>query len=133
MKTQEEIVKRIEERKPGDVFGFEVDEYFIYLDYEHAKPYLVEEAVAKEWDEATPDLTRESIVSRMKDYMPFAVEKANNRRGLSAQRSIMHYLAWIWLAGDDDLLKSILEDYHDRYSSYGKSILEKIRKFYGWE
>lgn len=59
-------------------------------------------------------------------YMPFAWDKANNGRGFSASRSMSHYQAWIWLAGDDigDL---------SEYDSYGKDNLVKICKHYGWD
>ena len=133
MRTQEEIAARISERLSGDILGFEVDEYVLYLDYAHAKPLFADELIEKEWDEATPKLTREDVVSRMKGYMPFAFEKANGRRGISANRSIMHYIAWIWLAGDDGLLQLVEEEYQDRYYDYGRPILEKICEFYGWD
>jgi len=43
MRTQEEIVKRISERKKNDMFGWEFDGYIRRLDYEHAKPFFEED------------------------------------------------------------------------------------------
>lgn len=127
MRTQDEIVARYEERKESDMFGFETDEYLYVLDLEHARPYLV---IDSEW--AEPELTKESLLEKMKDYMSFANEKADNERGISASRSIMHYIAWIWLLGDDDFLEQVEAAFEDDYEPYGKPILAMIEKEYGW-
>ena len=44
--------------------------------------------------------------------MEFAKKKAENERGISASRSIAHYIAWLWLANDNDLWNEI-DDYYD--------------------
>lgn len=46
MRTQEEIVQRIEQVKERDMFGFEWQELMPFLDFEHARPYLVDGATA---------------------------------------------------------------------------------------
>jgi len=124
MRTPEEIVARIKERENIDFFGFERVDYIERLDFQHAKEFLVEAATEEQWEPAP--YTREAILQRMKEYMPFAWEKANNFRGLSAMRSMHHYTAWIWLLGDDlgDLLA---------YENYGKDNLVKICEKYGWD
>lgn len=116
MKSQDEIVARIESRKADDFFGFEVSEYVDFLDYQHAKPYLKPEVTENEWKQT--DKTPKEV---MIDYMPFAWEKANNCRGLSAGRSLKHYVAWLWLDGDNELWPTI-ED----YEYYGKNQLVEI-------
>lgn len=137
MRTQEEIVRRIEERNSQDTFGFEVDEYFPYLDFEHVKLLLdgkfVGKITEKEWSEVTSDLTLEHVQKKMKEYMPFAWGKANDCRGISARRSILHYVAWIWLTSDDKLSEWVEEEYRERYHYYGKPILEHICEYYGWD
>lgn len=124
MRTPEEIVARIKEREKIDLFGFELVDYIERLDFQHAKEFLVAEATEKEWQPLP--YTRENILETMQRYMPFAWEKANNFRGLSAARSMYHYTAWIWLLGDDlgDLLN---------YENYGKDNLVKICEKYGWD
>lgn len=133
MRTQDEIVQRIIERRSQDIFGFEVSEYFSYLDYEHAMICGEVEGPENGWDEATSEPTLEHIQKEMKDYMPFAWDKANGCRGISANRSIIHYIAWIWLICNDELLEWVEEEYRERYHHYGKPILEHICENYGWD
>ncbi len=130
MRTQEEIVKRFEERKSKDLLCFEVNEYIPYLDYEHAKPYLNKKSVYEE--EWKPFLFDE-IIERMKEYMPFAWRKANDCRGISANRSVMHYIAWIWLSGDSTFATEIDHQLEYDYYHYGKPILVQICNHYKWD
>ena len=118
MRTQDEIVARIRERQPHDFLGFEVMEYWPYLDYEHAKPFLKEGVKPEEWTDR-PDIAKVKQV--MVDYMPFAWEKANGCRGISAGRSLSHYAAWLWLDGDDKLWPTL-----EHYEFYGKDQLRAI-------
>jgi hypothetical protein len=130
--TQDEIVARIEARKEtADMFGFEMGDLLEWLDYEHAKPYVKPETDPEKWQREYKPLTREAILEIMKDYMEFAWGKANDYRGLSASRSICHYTAWTWLAGDHELNKFVAND--DNYQHYGKEILVKICEHYGWD
>lgn len=99
MRTNEEIVKRIEARIDKDVFGFETGDYVGSLDFESAKPYLNAEFLAKPdakevWEKEREVSTEERLLKVMKEYMPFAFGKAHDERGLSANRSIMHFIAW---------------------------------------
>lgn len=124
MRTQEEIVQRIEDRRDKDLFGFEVAEYLVALDYEHAKPYLNPDVTEDEWQ---PSLRDDSAVRDWAiDYMDFAWEKANNCRGISAWRSLAHYVAWLWLLGDDELWPKI-----EKYEYYGKPQLREICGYFG--
>jgi len=129
MPTSDEVLARIRERKPDDVFGFEWSEYVDFLEYEHAKEFLKPEVTAEHWAEARKPLTRESVLAVMLEYMPFAWEKANDKRGLSASRSIMHYVAWTWLAGDHALSEWL----DTEYEFYGKPQLVRICETYGWD
>ena len=129
MRTQEEIVERYQQRRVKDLLGFEVGEYIHYLDYEHAKPYLIKGTAAEEWK----PLPLKAVVSRMREYMSFAWSKANNCRGISANRSILHFIAWIWLSGDDAFSNEIDRDLEHNYFWYGKPILVKICEHYGWD
>lgn len=125
MRTQEQIVQQIENRKDSDFLGFETDEYFRFLDYEHAKQYLKEGTKPEQWGEPSENST-EGILKIMLDYMPFAWDKANNCRGISASRSISHYKAWIWMLNDSCQIDE------DSYRFYGKDLLRMICKQYGW-
>lgn len=124
IRTDEEILARVEEVKDRDWMGFERNDLIIYLPFDKARPFLVEGTTEDEWE--TLDRSRESVLKTMLDYMPFAWDKANNKRGLSAGRSMSHYAAWIWMAGDDvgDLTE---------YEYYGKDNLRMICEHYGWD
>lgn len=123
MRTPEEVIARIEARKDGDMFGFEWPYYLGALTFEQAKPYLRAEATAEGWEGPK---SLETIRAEAIDYMEFAWGKANNCRGISANRSISHYIAWLWLLGED-WGDSLMDDY--RY--YGKPQLERICEFFG--
>lgn len=56
-----------------------------------------------------------AVIERAKSYMTFAWGKANDRRGLSAARSIAHVMAWLWLLREDSASEAI-----GRYDRYGK-------------
>ncbi len=124
MRTQKEIIARINSRKKEDFLGWEINEYILYLDYDHAKEFLKPESTQKQWEQKETKPPADAI----KDYMPFAWDKANNCRGLSASRSICHMIAWLWLDGKD---WPELQD----YQYFGKPQLVHICKEYGidWE
>jgi hypothetical protein len=125
-RTDEEILQRIDERKGGDLFGFEVDEYSEFLSYEAAKPFLKDGVKKSEWDEGKLKKDKESIKAIMLNYMPFAWSKANDCRGISAGRSLQHYQAWLWMAGD--FISGLMN-----YEHYGKEKLIEICNLYGWD
>lgn len=122
IRTDEEILLRIIERKEKDFFGFEISDLIQRLPFEKAKSFLKPETKDSYWTPLPRD--RESVLKEMLDYMPFAWDKANNCRGLSAGRTMSHYMAWTWLIGDDlgDLTT---------YQYYGKDHLVLICKHYG--
>ena len=123
-RTNEEILQRINALRESDFFGFQTGDLIARLPFEDAKQYLKPEVSADEWKEAPRD--RESLLREMSEYMEFAWGKANDGRGISAARSMAHYAAWVWLAGDD------LGDLNN-YSYYGKDNLCRICAHYGWD
>ena len=130
-RTEAEIVERIKAREPEDMFGFEWHEYIRFLPFHAAQPWLKEEAKPEDW--AAEVCTRDALLEQMRDYMDFAWGKANNCRGLSANRSVMHYIAWTWLAGDGEFSDEISQQFDEDYRFYGKPILARIADFYGWD
>lgn len=112
--TTDQIKEKIKEVKENDFFGVMVSDLVFYLSYEDAMSlgYLKPETIKEEW-------TTRAIISplqQIKEYLPFAWNKANNCKGLSAARSLNHINIWLWLAGYSDLEK----DYFDNYEYYGK-------------
>ena len=122
--AQDEILARYKDRATRDFFGFEVTEYLLALDFEHAKPFLKNEVT--EWEPRYK--SRQDVLNAMEEYASFAWNKANNRRGLSAGRSLAHYVAWLWLIGEHDLADSM-----DDYTHYGKPQLVRICEKFGWD
>lgn len=124
MRTQEEILQKIDEVKDIDFFGFISIDLVQFLDYENARKFLNEGTTEKEWVEVKKENTKESIINEMKDYLSFAREKAEGQRGLSAARSMDHYYAWIWLIGEEERFGDIRD-----YSNYGIPQLDEISSF----
>ena len=127
MRTDQEILDRIEvvNLAGRDWLRTERTDLISRLPHEAAKRFLKPEfAAPDEWVQSPRD--RESLIAEMAEYMPFAWDKANNGRGISAGRSLSHFSAWIWLAGDD------LGDLND-YEFYGKDNLARICAHYGWD
>lgn len=123
-RTDAEIINRIDVVTDRDFFGFEVTDLVFCLEYEKAKQFLSDCILQKDWEVVSREPA--DVVSRMHDYMPFAWDKANNCRGISAGRSLAHYSVWVWLAGDD--LGDLLD-----YEFYGKDKLVLICNHYGWD
>ena len=128
MKTIDEISSKIKELENGDedFFGSKRSDLIGYLPFEQATPYLKEGVDSDQW---TPrGLSRDEIVAEMLDYMEFAWGKANNCRGLSANRSVNHYEIWLWLLEDE-----LGEKLESLYQYYGKPCLRAICEKYGWD
>lgn len=116
MKTDQEILARIEEVEKADWMGTQRGDLVVRLPYALAKQYLREDG---DMDEAKWDAGRAELLAPMdliKDYLPFAWDKANNCRGLSAGRSLEHILTWLWLEGYDKLVA----EHFQHYEAYGK-------------
>lgn len=117
MRTPEQIKARIAEVKENDWLGTQVGDLVGMLPYEHAKPYLRDEITEEEWDET---LRKADPLKSIKNYLPFAWDKANNCRGISAGRSLEHIKTWLWLAGYNS---ETISNFFDDYSYYGKEQL----------
>lgn len=124
MRTDEEILARISAVEKEDWMGTQRNELIIRLPFAAVKPFLKNDAPEVGWEATGRD--RETVLAEMLEYMPFAWEKANGERGISAGRSMDHYTSWVWLLGDD------LGDLSD-YQFYGKDNLVRICEQYGWD
>jgi len=127
MRTQQEILDRIIVASKRDSFGFEWHEYLEALTRKSARSLvgtlLKDDIDLKKWKYLFH--YDNDIKTRCIEYMPFAWEKANGCRGISAARSLMHYKAWLWLMGSDEF-----EDI-DEYQFYGKDNLITICQYLG--
>lgn len=123
MRTDAEILKRIREVDSEDLLGFEVSYLMEFLPYKLLPKKAQEKIDPTEWPETCR--SAECIRERMVDYMPFAWEKANDERGISAYRSLCHYKTWLWMLGED--WGNITVGYTD----YGKPTLRRLCEFLG--
>lgn len=96
------------------------------LPYQRMKEILGNALAESEWTHLARD--EAAVKDRMRRYMDFAWDKANNQRGLSAQRSIVHMSTWLWLLGRDAAAEQIHE-----YDMYGKPRLRAISEAFGWD
>lgn len=121
MKTIEEIVERC--KKPENAFGFDVDTLVAVLPFEHAKAFLGPKVTEADWKDSGQPLTRESVLAAMREYMVFAWDKVDNHRGISTFRCVERMKAWLWLLGDEDLLR----DFNSApYRNYGAPKLKLL-------
>lgn len=126
-RSQKEIMERFDAVEKTDFLGFQRSDLIDYMIYDNAKPYLNDTVLREEW-EGRKYL---SPADRIKEYMPFAWEKANNCRGLSAVRSVEHMKTWLWLDGKDELAEKL----EPVFEYYGKTCLVLICREYDidWE
>lgn len=129
MRTQEEIVSRINSSESEDFMGTQRSDLLGFLEFQNAKEFLKPEATEEDWAKVYKS-TDADVKKEMLDYMEFAWGKANDMRGLSAGRSIDHYTAWIWLLGDEELQKKFEET---EYEHYGKEKLIVVCEHFGWD
>lgn len=122
MRTEHEIVERCRElgRTNEDFFGFQRSDLLPFVSFEAAREFLNDSATAENWEHKP--LSDDAVRAEMLDYVDFAWGKALDHRGLSAERSIEHYKAWIWLLGD--------EFPEAGYKNYGAPTLLAICKKY---
>lgn len=119
--TQEDILAKIEEVASDDWLGTQREDLMIALDYQHMRPFLKEGVTEDEWGQRF--VTVEDVKNHAKDYLVFAMGKADNHRGISAGRSIDHFRTWAWLTGDAAFIKAV-EDAD--YPNYGAPILKAV-------
>lgn len=126
MRTYEEIVARVKEIQEKDFFGFKTNDLINYLPEEYARQFIDPDADLTNYKPLPTD--KESVIAQIKGYMPFAWDKANNCRGLSAMRSLEHMSVWLWMLGDD-----APEIELSGYTHYGKPQLRAICEHFGWD
>lgn len=127
-RTQKEIMARIQRVAKDDVMGFQIEDLMSYLSPENAEKVFVKvygKSPKRDLKKLHEPCTTHPV-DKIKEYMPFAWEKANNRKGISAYRTMMHMKSWLWLDGDNKLSKQM-----DNYTDYGKPQLRVICEKYG--
>lgn len=128
MRTQQEIIERA--KSVNDFLGTQISDLVQFLEFENAKEFLNDEYIQKvisgeeEWEVLT------DAKAKILGYLEFAYNKAENQRGISAGRSMLHFKTWIWL-DDPDFYGKIIDKIDD-YTDYGIPALDEISKHYGY-
>ena len=125
MRTTKEIIERVGDELSEDLLGTQRSDLVVCLSYGAARPFLLETAKEDEW--APESRAPADVRERMRAYMEFAWDKANNRRGLSAGRSLDHMCSWLWLMGYTKASQRVR-----KYDHYGKPHLRAICEHFGW-
>ncbi len=121
-----------QENEGNDFFFVKRLELLKFLKFEFIKQFLNDEGVKKgveDFDKDILEVTEENIKNQIISYLPFAWEKANDEKGLSANRSIDHFKALLWLLNDGSLEK--MESIE--YEHYGKEKLIFISELVGFD
>jgi hypothetical protein len=126
IRTPEEIVAKIREKK-DDLASYWRDTLLPYLPFELAKEFLILDTAEEQWKGLVEELSRESILEDMSEYMPFAWDKAARHSALSAARTIDRMQAWCWLIHEDHTLD------WNKYRNYGAPILLEICKKFAFD
>lgn len=131
MPTQEQILERFKEKRGSDATGlwyeFMGKLLVPYLPFDYIKNELATKDILDEDinDIMTP-LNRIEILKEAQKYLSFAWDKCNDQRGISANRSLAHYIEWFWLADEPEFSDKIDKEFETNYHSYGRHILEMI-------
>lgn len=125
-RTEEQILARLEEVKGQDFFGFKTEVLVLFLTFENVKPYLNDDVTEEKWEEIRPKGTP---AEQGAEYLPFAIGKIEDERGISANRSVQKFAEWAWLDGQDDLAEQI--DDEANYGWYGDQAVRLYADHYG--
>jgi hypothetical protein len=124
-----QILTQIQRIKKDDIFGTQIGDLIVYLPFTMAKEFIKEGVTEATWEEMqkTQPATYDAAINQITEYMSFAWNKANGCRGLSAARSIDHFIAWTFLLGEEELSRKLKDV---EYTHYGKPHLREICKHF---
>lgn len=134
-RTQEEIAAQFRATRPRDFFGTEGNHLCEAMTFETAKALDIpkDDTTAAQWAEVQVLKSVEDCKAAIVDYLPFAWGKANDCRGLSANRSLEHMRGWLWLMGAAGQAVMEHPDFGDNYMHYGKPALVRTSEFVGFD
>jgi hypothetical protein len=129
MRTVGEIIERIKVERQNDILGLSIGDLIGVLTFEEAEKIRAEDITKDDWGVV---LSREpgKVKERLVDYLPFAIEKVLDHRGISADRSVSHMRNYVWLIGDEEALKFV--ENHSNYPQYGAPVLKYLADRYGF-
>ena len=122
-RTQDEILARFQ--AADDFFGFAREVLVEAMTAETMLRFKPGATLGDNWAVSTPD----ELETAARDYLTFAIDKAVNHRGLSAERSVTKLREFAWLLGRDDVVAAM--DAAD-YPQYGTPKLRAFADGMGW-
>lgn len=122
-------MERFDKIKDEDIFGVRRYRLIFALSQEDAKEHW------HKFDQKQPipaDYAREEPLEEIAGYIGFAYGKAGDRRGLSASRSLDHFIELLWLLGDEytEQYKEFKHTRESEYAPYGWPMLYRINKWF---
>jgi len=111
-RSQQEIRARFDQIHDSgdDFFGFRQEALAEAMEFDTVVDMLKEGATAEDW--TVPDVKKTA-----RDYLEFAIGKATDHRGISAERSIDKLREWLWCLGDDELLQRFESAEYEQYGA----------------
>lgn len=134
-RTQDEIAAQYRASRDRDFFGTEGSHLCEAMTFETAKALDIprDDVTPEQWEAVRVLRTVEDVTKAIVDYLPFAWGKANDCRGLSANRSLEHMRGWLWLLGAAGQAVMEHPDFGDNYMMYGKPALVRTSEFVGFD
>jgi len=144
-RSQDEINQRLQAITDAglDPHGAERSRLLEALDFDHLDPWFRpgQKPNRAEWGKSQQMSTIEQARAAALQYLPFAWEKANARRGTSALRSLAHFAGLLWLMGDDDLVARLTPTHRpdeagqstDAHAYFGKPALVLVSESLGFD
>ncbi len=105
--SQEAILRRIGQVESADIFGEYTTRLIGYLDYEHAKPFLVDDTTEDGWEQAGTEILRAELHRYMEDWWK---QKVEDGRGISVHRGRAQVVNLLFLAGVEAWLHIGIDD-----------------------
>jgi hypothetical protein len=134
-RTENQILQRLKEiADADDMFGVERSRLLEALSWQAAQSFLQDghDHEEAEWEDHRLKTTGQ-VIDQIVSYLGFAWGKANESRGLSAQRSLAHFRGLLYLLGSDhDELRQWIGS-PEHYQFYGKPQLVKVSEVVGFD
>jgi len=124
-RTQTEISDRAAD--VDDPFGWACEVLLYQLDYDAIRPVLADGVTADDW--AAARASELNVETAARAYLLFAVGKADDERGISAERSVIKLREYAWLLGRDDVITAMDAA---PYPPYGKPTLRAFADGMGY-
>jgi hypothetical protein len=122
-RTQDEIRARFD--AADDFFGFAAEVLADSMTADTIRQINPNAQLPEDW----APKSREQLETAAREYLTFAIEKALNHRGISAERSVVKLREFAWLLGRDDVVEAM--DAAD-YPQYGVPKVKAFADGMGW-